>query len=40
MTLTCKKCHKNYKTLAGDLCFFCDINHWFAFWNKQYMPKK
>lgn len=35
-TKICKICKKNYSNLADDICFHCDIKHWFVYWNKQY----
>lgn len=35
----CKICKKNYKSLAGDLCFYCDQKHWVIYWNKQFDDK-
>lgn len=30
----CKTCKKNYNMLADEICFFCDQNHWNAYFNK------
>lgn len=37
---SCKKCKRNYNSLADGTCYFCDPVHWVAWWNKQYFPKK
>lgn len=36
----CKLCNKNYNSLAGDTCFYCNPNHWYSYWNKLFIPKK
>lgn len=32
--LTCKKCGRNYKMLADGICFYCNQEHWFAYFKK------
>lgn len=32
--LKCKQCGKEYNMLAGEICFFCDMAHWFAYFGK------
>lgn len=32
--MTCKKCKRNYKMLANDICFLCDTKHWFTYFEK------
>jgi NMD protein affecting ribosome stability and mRNA decay len=30
----CKKCGKNYNSLADGVCFFCDKEHWYSYFKK------
>ena len=30
----CKKCHKNYKTLVDETCFYCNPEKFMAYFNK------
>lgn len=30
----CEKCGKRFKNLLDGVCFFCDKEKWYAFYNK------
>jgi hypothetical protein len=36
----CKKCRKSYNSLADGLCFYCDYNHWYKWFDKWNGDKK